>query len=202
VVRGGGRARVGRRDGANRGRCIGVRRGFRRPLWLGRAEGERRRATRRGRDENGSRAAGGDDCRGMEAGWRSGRAGVAVGELCGGRGWRASVGAGVRRGAAAAKTEVGRGRDYRGRYPRRRLSVVRARDPREAGESGGSLHMTLATASYKVCLPAIQTHLAAYPCWARQGKLCQKIQTAALSLTCCAALRRRHLSAFPCICKM
>jgi hypothetical protein len=82
-------------------------------------------------------------CRGMEAGWRSGRTGVAVGELCGGRGWRASVGVGVRRGAAAAKTKVGRGRDYRGRYPRRRLSAVRARDPREAGESGGSLQMTL-----------------------------------------------------------
>jgi hypothetical protein len=29
------------------------------------------------------------------------------------------------------------------RYPRRRLSAVRARDPREAGESGGSLQRML-----------------------------------------------------------
>jgi hypothetical protein len=53
----------------------------------------------------------------MEAGWRESRAvyrcaGGVFGDLCGGGGRRASVG--VRRNAAATKTEVGWGRDENG----------------------------------------------------------------------------------------
>ena len=99
MVRGGGRARVGRRDGANRGRCIGVRRGFRRPLRLGRAEGERRRAARRGRDKNGGRAAGGYDLPGDGGGMAFG----SCGRGCRRALWRARVEGERWRGCAARR---------------------------------------------------------------------------------------------------
>jgi hypothetical protein len=56
----------------------------------------------------------------------------------GNHGW---VGAGERRDPRRGnRVWVGAGGR---RYPRRRLSAVRARDPWEAGESGGSLQITL-----------------------------------------------------------
>jgi hypothetical protein len=73
-------------------------------------------------------------------GWGRASDGILGGGIA--SGWGRGGGAGRGAGGGGAGGGGGGGRGGR-RYPRRRLSALRARDPREAGESGGSLQMTL-----------------------------------------------------------